>query len=63
MKRDVKQKLTKAEQEIFDACPGVTHIVHSVDEALRILGLHCAVMKSEKPTPGCCENGDISIKL
>ena len=32
-------RLTEAEQSIFDACPGVTHIVRNVDEALRIVGI------------------------
>ena len=39
VKQDSRQKLTSAEQDIFDACSGVTHRVHNVEEALRVINV------------------------
>lgn len=36
------RKLTKAEQDFFDACPGPVYVVNSLDEALVALGLRRA---------------------
>jgi len=39
VKANANQKLTQAEAQIFDACPGVTHIVRNVEDALRVINV------------------------